>query len=72
MAGQFYTFDAVGGSLTDPALALHNSAGTQLAFNNDGGVGLNAHIDFIAAASGTYFLDVGGFGTNTGTYTLFG
>jgi len=72
VAGQSYTFDAVGNTLSDPTLAVRNSAGTQLAFDDDSGSGLNSHIDFLAPTSGTYFLDVGGFGTNTGTYTVFG
>jgi hypothetical protein len=69
-AGQSYIFDAHGVGLSDPTLALRNSAGTQVAFNDDGGPGLDSRVEFTATASGTYFLDVGGFGTNTGSYTL--
>ena len=57
-------------SLSDTTLALRNSAGTQLAFNDDGGPGLDSRIEFTATAGGTYYLDVGGFSANTGTYTL--
>src|SRR5690349_7206331 len=71
-AGQNYTFDVIGGTLRDPTLAVRNSVGTQLAFNDDFGGSLNSHISFTAPSSGTYYLDVGGFSTNTGTYTLFG
>jgi hypothetical protein len=71
-AGNNYTFDAVGVGLGDPTLALRNSAGTQLAFNDDGGAGLNSHINFTATSSGNYYLDVGGYGSNTGSYNLFG
>ena len=71
-AGQSLTFDAIGGTLSDPTLAVRNSAGTQLAFNDDFGGSLNSHISFAAPSTGTYFLDVGGFGANTGTYLLFG
>ena len=71
-AGQNYTFDAVGVGLSDPTLAVRNSAGTQLAFNDDGGAGLNSHINFTATTTGTHYLDVGGFGGGTGTYNLFG
>jgi serralysin len=71
-AGQNLTLDVIGGSLSDPTLAVHNGAGTVLAFNDDSGGTLNPHINFTAPSAGTYFLDVGGFGTNTGTYTLFG
>jgi hypothetical protein len=71
-AGQNYTFDAVGVGLSDPTLALRNSAGTQLAFNDDGGAGLDSHINFTATSSGNYYLDVGGYSSNTGSYNLFG
>jgi hypothetical protein len=71
-AGQAYTFDAVGVGLSDPTLAVRNSAGTQLAFNDDSGGTLNSHVNFTAPSNGTYYLDVGGFGAGTGTYNLFG
>ena len=71
-AGQTYTFDAVGVGLSDPTLAVRNSAGTQLAFNDDSGGTFNSHINFIAPSNDTYYLDVGGFGAATGTYNLFG
>ena len=70
VAGQSYIFDATGSTLSDPTLALRNAAGTQLAFSDDGGPGLNSRIEFTAATSGTYFLDVGGFSSATGSYTL--
>jgi serralysin len=69
-AGQHYNFDVTGVGLSDPTLALRNSAGTQLAYDDDGGPGLNSHIGFTAGSSGTYYLDVGGYSTNTGSYNL--
>jgi hypothetical protein len=69
-AGQHYNFDVTGVGLSDPTLALRNSAGTQLAYDDDGGPGLNSHIGFTAGSSGTYYLDVGGYNTNTGSYNL--
>ena len=72
VAGQNYTFDAVGVGLTDPTLAVRNSAGTQLAFDDDGGAGLDSHISFTATSTGTHYLDVGGYLGATGTYNLFG
>jgi len=68
-AGQSYIFDVDGGTV-DPTLALRNSSGTQIAFNDDGGPGLDSRIEFTAGATGTYFLDVGSFSTRTGTYSL--
>jgi len=71
-AGQHYDFDVVGASLRDPTLAVRDSAGTQVAFNDDSRGTLNSHIDFTPTTSGAFYLDVAGFGTNTGSYTLFG
>jgi serralysin len=70
VAGQSYIFDVDGISLSDPTLTLRNSAGTQLVFNDDGGPGLDSRIQFRAPTSGTFFLDVGGFNTSTGSYNL--
>ena len=70
IAGQSYIFDAHGVGLSDTTLALHDNAGAQLAFNDDGGPGLNSQIKFTAGSGGMYFLDVGGFSANTGSYTL--
>ncbi|EWY38209.1 hypothetical protein N825_14350 [Skermanella stibiiresistens SB22] len=73
-AGELYQFQAnnAGGAtgLNDPTLALRNSAGAQVAFDDDGGVGLNSQIQFRPTASGNYYLDVGGFGSNVGNYSV--
>jgi hypothetical protein len=72
-AGELYQFradsasDATSGIL-DPTLALRNSAGAQLAFDDDGGDGLDSLLQFRATTTGTYYLDVGGFGSSTGAY----
>jgi hypothetical protein len=72
-AGELYQFQAnnAGGGtgLNDPTLTLRNSAGAQLAFNDDAN-GLNSQIQFRPTASGNYFLDVGGFGSNVGNYNV--
>jgi hypothetical protein len=74
-AGELYQFqvdsasEATGGVL-DPTLTVRNSAGTQIAFDNDGGDGLNSLLQFRATTTGTYFLDVGGFGSSTGAYVV--
>lgn len=70
VAGTSYIFDTSAGTLADPTLSLRNSAGTSLVFNDDGGPGNAARIEFTAGSSGRYYLDVGGFSTNTGTYGL--
>jgi serralysin len=73
-AGQSYVFtlDAGGASpLADPYLRLHNSAGVQVAFNDDGGPGLNSRLVFQATADGTYYLSAAAFNDEaTGSYIL--
>ena len=69
-AGQSYTFDVYASGLTDPTLAVRDGAGAQLAYNDDYGSGLDLHIDFTAPHSGTYYLDVGGYSSHTGSYLL--
>jgi hypothetical protein len=51
-----------------PTLALRNSAGAQLALDDDGGDGLNSRLQFRATTTGTYYLDLDGFGSSTGAY----
>jgi hypothetical protein len=70
--GQNYTFDAyaVPGGLSDPTLAVHDSDGIEVAYNDDYGGTLDAHIDFTAPSDGMYYLDVGGYNDHTGSYLL--
>jgi Bacterial pre-peptidase C-terminal domain len=76
-AGELYEFRAndAGGTtgIGDPTLSLRNSSGTQLAFNDDISIddgNLNSRIRFRPTASGTYFLDVGGFSDRIGNYRV--
>jgi len=73
-AGVTYRFtvntSTTGTPIGDPTLTLRDAAGTSLAFNDDGGPGLYSVISFTAASSGTYFLDVAGFGSNAGGYSV--
>lgn len=73
-AGKSYQFSLNGAGsspLGDPALTLRGSGGSVMASDDDGGPGLNALLTYTARASGTYYLDVGGFyGAFTGTYRL--
>jgi Bacterial pre-peptidase C-terminal domain len=68
--GQSYIFDVDGGTLSDPTLALRDAQGNLVLFNDDGGPGLDARIEFTAPSTGTWHLDVGSVGDGTGTYTL--
>jgi photosystem II stability/assembly factor-like uncharacterized protein len=72
VGGRSYIFETTLGSLQDSTLRLYNTNGTsQLAFDDDSGVGLGSRIDWTAPASGTFFLEVRPFSTSqTGTYTL--
>ena len=70
----FYLFEALGaddgaGSLADPSLSLRDSTGAEIAFNDDLGNGLSSRVSLFAAP-GTYYLDVSGYQTSTGTYRL--
>lgn len=72
-AGQTITInlDGTGGTPPDTYLRLRNSAGTEIAFDDDGGPGYNSALQFTATAAGTYFIDVGSFGdSESGTYQL--
>ena len=77
-AGREYRFDLEGaptdmGTLSDTLLyGLRDSAGNLIGgtSDDDDGVGLNSQLDFTPTTSGTYFVDVGGFSSNGGTYTL--
>lgn len=74
-AGQTYTFSTFlpGGGLSDSVLTLYNSAGVQIALNDDANTNarlLYSEIRFTATTSGTYFLGVSGFGSATGQYYL--
>lgn len=75
VAGATYTFDLEGsitgkGSLHDPYLWIYDSNGRLVALDDDGGAGLNSHINFTPNFSGTYVLSAGGYASRTGTYTL--
>jgi len=74
-AGQTYVFDLMGissgsGSLPDPKLHL-TGPGTD-ATEDDGGLGLDSHLTFVAPATGAYTLTVSGIGASKGSYVLQG
>jgi len=75
-SGGRYVFELKGaagsdGTLADPLLRLLSSAGAVLASNDDHGGSDNALIDFTAAASGTFYLEVASAdASGTGTYAV--
>lgn len=80
IAGRTYQFDVTGrygingGAYqyggVDPTLYLRNSSGGYLNYNDDGGYSTNSRITFTAPTTGTYYLDIGGYGSTTGGYTV--
>jgi hypothetical protein len=77
-AGNTYEINLEGddtymGTLGDTYLrGIYDSAGNSISgtTNDDGGVGVNSLVTFTPQSSGTYFISAGGYGSNTGTYTL--
>ncbi len=71
IAGQTYTFDLIGDTLSDPYLYLYNNSGAVVAADDDGGEGFNSSLTFTAARTGTFYLSAEAFlSSQTGTYTL--
>jgi serralysin len=75
VAGQTYDFRLLGVGrtpVTDTVLSLRDASGTQLTFNDDArdALSLNSALTFTATTTGTYFLDVGGFASNTGDFLI--
>ncbi|MEJ6391122.1 pre-peptidase C-terminal domain-containing protein [Gymnodinialimonas sp. 2307UL20-7] len=75
-AGEIYSFSVTGrtgNALDDSFLRLRNSDGTVIAINDDGGDGFDAMLNFQAAETGTYYLDVGAFiSTNSNSEWMTG
>ena len=73
VAGQTYVFRTAATAATDTTdttLTLRNAAGTQLLTNDDAGEAGFSAIRYTATATGTFYLDVAGFGTTTGAYNI--
>ena len=75
-AGQQVRIDVLGsptggGTLSDPMVGLYGSDGTTLLLSDDdGGTGRNATLTFQAPSTAVYYVEVSGFSTRTGTYTV--
>jgi Ca2+-binding RTX toxin-like protein len=73
VAGQQITASIFGITLVDPLLNIRNSAGQVVASNDDikSGSDRNSEVSFTPTASGTYYIDVGGFNNAyAGTYQV--
>jgi hypothetical protein len=70
-SGSTYVVETVLDTLRDSTLALYAPNGTtQLAFDDDSGVGFASRIEWTAPASGRYFVQVAAFRRETGSYSL--
>lgn len=74
-AGETYVVDLIGvssgvASLADPLVRVFDASGAVVAENDDGGLGLDAHLQFVAPAGGDYLVEVEGVGVTAGTYRL--
>ena len=69
-AGDTYEFALDGVTLSDPLVRLFDSAGNQVAANDDGGPGLFSLLVYEPGTSGTFYVVADAFSTQTGTYTL--
>ena len=70
-AGTTYRIDLSGNTLADPLLAVRNSNGTLLAYDDDSGPGLDSLLTYTATTTGIYYLEAQSVSyTATGTYTL--
>lgn len=69
--GAEYRFDLVGDTLSDTTLTLYDQDGGLLAFDDDGGDGLNSLIEHAAGYSGVHYLSARSYGDHgEGTYAL--
>lgn len=58
------------GTLADPELRVIAPDGTIVAFNDDGGLGLDAHLQFTTSMAGEYRVELSAVGALTGAYLL--
>ena len=76
-AGKVYVIDALAagagasnGTLQDATLRLLDSEGNVVAWDDDSGAGLDAHIQFTVNTTGDYYVDVGSNDGKIGSYTV--
>jgi phospholipase/lecithinase/hemolysin len=74
-AGKTYVVDALGvstasGTLADPQVRVVDSSGAVVAQADDGGIGLDSHLQFAAPATGDFQVQVLGVGVTAGAFHL--
>jgi hypothetical protein len=62
--------DVTLGTLTDSVLYLYSSSGDEIGYDDDGGTSAASRLQIESLDAGQYFIQVHGYGTNKGTYTL--
>ncbi|MFV3130321.1 pre-peptidase C-terminal domain-containing protein [Niveispirillum sp. KHB5.9] len=63
--------DGGGGTLSDPLVQIHNSFGTLLGDNDDGGIGADSELSFTTTSAGRYYIAATAYdGAYTGTYRV--
>ena len=67
---QTYRIDVDLGTLEDSVAALYDADARQLDFDDDGGDSYGSRITWTASESGTHYVAVAGWGSDTGSYTL--
>ena len=71
IAGVTYGFSITGSSLLDPYLEILKAGGQVVVSNDDGGIGLNAHVTYTPDISGTHYIAARASGNNaTGSYIV--
>lgn len=56
--------------LADPTIRIIGPSGSVVAFNDDGGLGLDAHLGFTTSQAGSYTIELAGVGSLTGSYLM--
>ncbi|KAA5610254.1 DVUA0089 family protein [Rhodovastum atsumiense] len=66
-----YTIRVIGSNGFDPTLAIHDRNGDEIAYNDDeSNNSNNSRLVLSPDYSGNYYVDVGGYGSSTGDYTV--
>ncbi len=68
--GESYQIEVIPGTLGDPIAALYDEDWTELTYNDDSEDSLAPLIAWETPDSGRYFVEVSGYGGETGSYTL--
>lgn len=68
--GQLYQVDIILGTLPDSVVTVYDPSGNEVAYNDDYGDSLASRAWWEASVSGSYRIDVWGFGTGTFTLTV--